>query len=93
MYEDYGNDEGLLWANVIALDSPNTIEFKGHLTPQFGGPAMSFLKLSLKADGNTTILTLSDTVLGQVSEKNKKELTAGWKMIYEDGFKRYVEQR
>lgn len=92
MYEDYGNEEGLLWANVIGIDSPNSIEFKGHLTPQFGGPAISFIKLSLKADGEGTVLTLSDTVLGEVSEKNKKELTAGWKLIYEDGFKNYVEK-
>ena len=62
MYEDYGNDEGLLWADVIVIDSPNTIEFKGHLSPQFGGPAISFLKLSLKENEGSTVLTLSDTV-------------------------------
>lgn len=92
MYEDYGNEEGLLWATVIGIDSPHSIEFKGHLTPQFGGPAISFLKLSLKENGKETILTLSDTVMGQVSEKNQKELTVGWKLIYEDSFKNYVEK-
>lgn len=93
MYEDYGNDEGLLWANVIVLDSPNTIEFKGHLSPAFGGPAMSFLKLSLKEEGSGTILTLDDTVFGDVSENTKKELTSGWKLLYEDTFKSYVESQ
>lgn len=93
MYEDYGNDEGLLWANVIVLDSPNTIELKGHLSPDFGGPAMSFLKLSLKENGNSTTLTLSDTVFGDVSESTKKELTSGWKLLYEEGFKKYVESK
>ncbi|GJM34198.1 MAG: hypothetical protein DHS20C18_31990 [Saprospiraceae bacterium] len=93
MYEDYGNDEGLLWATVIGLDGPNSIELKGHLSPQFGGPAMSFLKLSLKENGHSTVLTLSDTTFGAVSENTKKELTEGWKMIYEDGFKKYVEKK
>ncbi len=93
MYEDYGNDEGLLWAEVIVLDSPNTIEFKGHLSPQFGGPAMSFLKLTLKEDSSDTILTLSDTVFGDVDDNTQKELSSGWKMIYEHTFKKYVESK
>jgi DNA-binding transcriptional ArsR family regulator len=91
MYEDYGNDEGLLWAEVIVLDSPNVIELKGHLSPQFGGPAISFMKLSLKENDGSTVLTLSDTVLGDVDENTEKELTSGWKMLYEDAFKSYAE--
>ena len=93
MYEDFGNDEGLLWANVIVLDSPYVLELKGHLSPQFGGPAVSFLKLSLKETGETTILTLSDNLFGYVSDNTKKELSAGWKLLYEDGFKSYVEKK
>jgi hypothetical protein len=91
MYEDYGNNEGLLWAEVIVIDSPNVLELKGHLSPQFGGPAMSFMKLSLKENGDTTILTLSDTILGDVDDTTQKQLSSGWKMLYEDAFKTYVE--
>jgi len=76
MYEDYGNDEGLLWAEVIVLDAPRIIEFKGHLSPQFGGPAMSFLKLSLAEKDGDTILTLSDTLFGDVDENTRNELTS-----------------
>jgi DNA-binding transcriptional ArsR family regulator/uncharacterized protein YndB with AHSA1/START domain len=93
MYEDYGNNEGLLWANVIIVDSPNVIEFKGHLSPQFGGPAISFLRLSLREEKALTVLTLTDTVLGPISENTKKELTSGWKLLYEDSFKKYVEEK
>ena len=93
LYEDYGNGEGLLWATVIVLDSPYNIEFKGHLSPQFGGPAISFLKFALSENDGGTLLTLSDTVLGQVSEKTKKSLITGWKLLYEDGFKKYVESK
>ncbi len=93
MYEDYGNDEGLVWADVIVIDSPNVLELKGHLSPQFGGPAFSFLRLSLQGDDKQTTLTLSDTVIGDISDSTKKDLEAGWKMLFEDGFKNYVNQK
>lgn len=93
MYEDYGNNEGLVWAEVIVLDSPNVLELKGHLSPQFGGPAISFIRLSLKEDGDTTVLTLSDTVIGNTSEKLKSDLTSGWKLLFEEGFKNYTENK
>ena len=91
MYEDYGNNEGLVWADVIVLDSPNVLELKGHLSPQFGGPAFSFLRLSLHENEGKTTLTLSDTVIGEISEKLESDLTTGWKMLFEDGFKNYIE--
>ncbi len=93
MYEDYGNNEGLVWAEVIVINSPNVLELKGHLSPQFGGPAFSFLRLSLQGDDNNTTLTLSDTVFGDISEKTEKDLTEGWKMLFEEGFKNYVHQK
>ncbi|WP_034057412.1 SRPBCC family protein [Lacinutrix jangbogonensis] len=91
MYEDYGGDNGLLWANVIVLDAPNNLELKGHLSPSFGGPAMNFMKLSLKESEGITIMTLTDTTFGNVSESTRNQLSSGWKMLYEDTFKKYVE--
>jgi uncharacterized protein YndB with AHSA1/START domain len=92
MYEDYGNQNGLLWATVLVLDAPNTLELKGHLTPQWGGPAISFMKISLSKNEDFTILRLSETTMGKVSENSKKQLEDGWKMIYQDALKKYVEQ-
>ena len=91
MYEDYGNGNGLLWAEVIVLKAPNIIEFKGHLTPQYGGPAITFLKLELTEKAGSTILNLLDTVMGDVNDKTKADLEAGWKYLYGEGFKKYVE--
>ncbi len=93
MYEDYGDDNGLLWANVMVLDAPNNLELKGHLSPSFGGPAMTFKKLALEESEGGTMLTLTDTTFGKVSENSKDQLTAGWKMLYEDTFKKYVESK
>ncbi|MDN5204554.1 helix-turn-helix domain-containing protein [Fulvivirgaceae bacterium BMA10] len=93
MYEDYGNNEGLLWANVIIVDSPKVLELKGHLSPQFGGPAFSFLRLTLEENDSNTVLNLSDTVFGDVSENTKKDLTSGWQLLFEDTFKEYAESK
>ncbi len=93
MYEDYGDGNGLLWANVMVLDAPNNVELKGHLSPSFGGPAMTFMKLALEEREGGTTLTLTDTTFGNVSENSKDQLTAGWKMLYEDTFKKYVESK
>lgn len=93
MYEDYGDNNGLLWANVIVVDAPNVLELKGHLSPQFGGPAISFMKLTLSEENKITTLNLTETTMGMVTENTKKQLTEGWKMIYGDAFKSYVESQ
>lgn len=93
MYEDYGNGNDLLWANTIIVDVPNVIEFKGHLSPQFGGPSMSFLRIVLATSGSGTTLSLSDGVLGPIGPNTGEQLISGWKILFEQSFKRYVESR
>ena len=91
MYEDYGNDEGLVWGNVIIIDGPRLLEIRGQLSPAFGGPAISFLRLELKEDQGGTLLTLRDTVMGEVDDRNQQELSKGWSMIFGEGFKSFAE--
>lgn len=93
MYEDYGNKEGLVWAEVIVLDSPNVLELKSHLSPAYGGPMFSFLRLSLESDGAKTTLKLSDIGIGKMSEEASRQIEAGWKMLFDEGFKTYVESK
>lgn len=93
MFEDFGENEGLLWAEVIGVDSPNSIQMKGLLTPDFGGPAISFVKLSLKQQGSETLLNVSDALFGAVNEGTAKQVEAGWRMIYEQAFKGYMENK
>jgi DNA-binding transcriptional ArsR family regulator/uncharacterized protein YndB with AHSA1/START domain len=93
MYEDYGNDEGLLWYTVIVLNAPFHLEMQGHLTPDYGGPAITFLKITLKEDGGKTSLILSDTLMGDVSAKAKGQITEGWKLLFEEGFKNYADNK
>ncbi|MEQ9300855.1 MAG: helix-turn-helix domain-containing protein [Cyclobacteriaceae bacterium] len=93
MYEDYGNNEGLVWAEVIVLDSPNVLELKSHLSPAYGGPVFSFLRLALQSSDSGTNLTLSDVGVGKMSEEANEQIEAGWKQLFEEGFKSYVESK
>ncbi len=93
MYEDYGNGEGLVWAEVIGINSPQSIEFKGNLSASFGGPAISFLKIELASNGEETKLTLTDDIFGKVGENVKTSMTKGWELLFGHGLKPYVENR
>lgn len=90
MYEDAGNNEGLVWAIVLGVNAPESILLKGHLAPSFGGPAVSFLEIKLETDGDSTIFKLTDSIFGSISEKLQAELTEGWEMVYK-GLKSYCE--
>lgn len=93
LYENSGKDQGLVWASVIGLDAPNSIQLKGHLSPDQGGPAISFTKIELEEDGkNSTILKLSDTIFGSISNALQAELSTRWHSIFEKGLKPYLEK-
>jgi uncharacterized protein YndB with AHSA1/START domain len=92
MYEDAGGDEGLVWASVIGIDSPNSLQLKGQLSPKYGGPAISFIKIQLEDAEDSTLLKMSDTIFGSISENLQQNLTEGWQAIFEEGLKPYAEK-
>ena len=38
IYEDQGNDNGVLWGTILQFDAPRRLQFKGTLFPDYGGP-------------------------------------------------------
>jgi uncharacterized protein YndB with AHSA1/START domain len=91
VYEDWGNGAGALWYTVISIDPPRSLELAGHLTPAFGGPAKTYLRLDFVADGRATRLRISDAVFGRVSDASMEQLRAGWEKLFGEGLKAYVE--
>lgn len=91
MYEDWGDGNGLVWANVVGLDAPHWIHLVGHMAPPYAGPAINMLRLELKASGTKTKLMLSDTITGKVDEKMRLEMHDGWILLFEKGMKAYIE--
>lgn len=92
VYEDWGNDTGLVWYDVIGVETNRSLLLRGQLTAQFGGPAMTFLEIKLEANGDSTTLHLHDNVFGIIGPKMKDSLVAGWKILMEDSLKKFVEQ-
>jgi uncharacterized protein YndB with AHSA1/START domain len=93
MYEDAGNGAGLLWYTVIAIEPPSSIHFAGHITPPFGGPATSLLRLSLEeTSARSVTLHISDSLFGCINDRSGESIQDGWRILFEDGLKGYVER-
>ncbi len=91
MYEDAGNDEGLVWATVIGIDQPNNLILKGQLSPKLGGPAISFVNIFLEESKENTVLQLSEVILGNISSNLQSDISTRWKQLLEKGLKPFVE--
>ena len=91
LYEDAGKNEGFVWATVIALHSPNHLLLRGDLSPDFGGPAISYLKFTLEEKKGKTILKFQDTLMGTLSQKRLKEIKERWKVLL-DGLVKECEE-
>jgi len=92
MYEDAGSGQGLVWGMVIGVDKPNSLQIKGHLSAEFGGPAVSFQHFKLEEKGKTTELKFSDTIFGAIDDGFEKSLTKGWKDIFGKALKAYLDK-
>ena len=92
LYEDSGKGNGLVWYHVIAVDAPNSITMSGFIAPPFGGPATSLLNVSFSAKGKSaTAMEVTDSTFGCLGETSAT--LEGWRMLFEGGFKKWVEGR
>jgi hypothetical protein len=88
-----GNDGSSLdWYTVQMCIQKQSLYLVGYLAPDWGGPGVSMLKLSLQQKDGACLFTVSDGLMGNVSEKGANTTMAGWKSMFEGGFKQYVEQ-
>lgn len=92
LYEDYGERQGLIWADVVGVRSPEMILLRGNLAPDFGGPAISYLKIQLEDHLDYCAFSLSDYILGVQAAQMAKSMTEGWSYIFKEGFKKYAEK-
>jgi len=94
VYEDWGNEAGALWYTVLVVEPPAVLELAGHLTPAFGGPATTTARLTLKEEGDATVVRVEDAVFGRVDENTSPRLREGWRALMgSGGLKGYVEKQ
>jgi uncharacterized protein YndB with AHSA1/START domain len=87
------NDRGgsLLWFTVIAVDPPRSINFAGAIAPPFGGPCTAFLLLELADRDGVTLVKMTNSLHGHVDESSLPDIESGWRLLLENGLKRFVE--
>lgn len=83
----------LLWYTVIAIDIGRSIDFAGYCTAKYGGPATTMLCVEVSsASDRVSRLQVSDSLFGLVTEDTVRCVSDGWKQLFNDGLKRYVEK-
>ena len=93
VYEDFGEGCGLVWGEVIGVDYPHSLQVKGYLTRDFGGPGMTFEKFSFQPENSGSIVTYNLDCIGDLPEKIVTSLKKGWQEILGKHFKAYCEKR
>ena len=93
MYESTAKGEGTVWANVISIDAPRSIQLKGLLTPDFGGPAISFIRIDVKRKGKLTTVKLQDQIFGDIEDGLKFDIEDRWLRLFNVGLKSYIERK
>ena len=93
VFEKSTDGGGLLWYQIQSIVPNESLHMTGQLAPPFGGPATSLLHLRLESDQGKTVLTITDCLFGNVDESTGENIEAGWRMLYGDGLKKYVESK
>ncbi len=88
VFEDFGDDEGLLWYTVVGVNGGRELQLAGHLLPPFGGPAVTSLRISLVPAESGTLLKIRDDRFGVLGGDSPIE---GWRQVFDGGLRRYLE--
>lgn len=91
--EEWGQGAGLTWYTVIAIEPLSTIDLAGHVTPRFGGPAISQLHIALSDRDGGTRISITDGVLGPARQDTQKRITEGWSLVFGNALSKYLDAR
>ena len=92
-YEFNGEGAELLWFTVLAVEPPHALELVGHLTPRFGGPALTLMRWEVTPVGEGSIFRLTESLVGKVSADGAEKMREGWRLLFAEGLKPFVEGR
>ncbi len=85
------NGESLEWYRVQMCVPGKSIYLVGYMAPDWGGPTISMLKLALEPKDGAALLTVSDALMGNISESSIKSAQSGWETLFRGGLKAYAE--
>jgi uncharacterized protein YndB with AHSA1/START domain len=90
LFEQNGTS-GLLWYTVIAVSENQSLSLAGYCTPEWGGPCSTLLTIKLIDEGARTRVVISDALYGRVADKQLESLESGWRQMFDDGLRKFVE--
>ena len=92
MLLESGTDGQVLeWYRVQMVNPGESVYLVGHLAQDWGGPTISMLKLSLESKGRSCVLTVADSLLGNVTSAKAANVDEGWKQLFGESLKQYAE--
>lgn len=87
-----GDDAGILWGNVVAIDPPNSLTLRGEVAPPWGACVfMLVLEVVPAASGKGCTLKAIHMEIGDVSESAQQAMGDGWAALLRDGLKKFCE--
>ena len=96
LFEKMEGGGGFVWGSVISFQPNKHLAYVAQIVPPWGGPAQSVVQIALATNESDsgTALTLTDSLIGYVTEDLTSSLDEGWSQLYGDGgFKTYVESK
>lgn len=85
---------GLLWYTVQWIQpAQHVVHLVGHVAPDWGGPATSHLKICIESTDDGCVLRVTDAHQGNIDPKNMESLDSGWRQLFTDGLKAFVEDK
>ena len=91
LMESGTNGQLLEWYKIQMIVPGESVYLIGHLAPDWGGPTISMLKLSLKSKGNGCVLSVSDSLLGNIDDAKATTIDEGWQLLFGTSLKKYSE--
>lgn len=92
LLEESPDGSGLQWYAVqMYLPKQFKVYLVGHIAADWGGPSTSSLMLALSDSTDGCVLTVADARHGKIDSKQIESLREGWRQLFSDGLKAYVE--
>jgi hypothetical protein len=78
---------GVEWYRIYAIEHLRSIDLRGELASRYGSPGVSLLHIALEADptGEQTVMRLTDTLIGRVTDEFRAATVEGWQAIIGEG--------
>ena len=92
--EEVDDGSWLKWYEVqMYLPADFKVFLFGHVAPEWGGPTTSNMKISLEESESGCVFRLSDARHGNVGPGDTQSFEDGWRQLFTDGLKKYVESK